>query len=198
MSGVHPLHGLDGLQRLRRRFGFDGNDLRRPTDRRQRAVGLAAAVSFAGLAPPLCAGVVSPAYRSGLRAEAAQTATHRLVDARVARTETGTTGQVRYSFAVLAWTSADGERHWTTVPASRATRPGAVRRIWVDASGEPARRPQSRSDTVTTAAFAGVAATVAAGALPFSAYLLVRRRCDRRRAQMWDLEWARLDRRQMN
>ena len=39
---------------------------------------------------------------------------------------------------------------------------------------------------------------VVAGALPFSAYLLVRRRCDRRRAQMWDLEWARLDRRQMN
>ncbi|MGI5330569.1 Rv1733c family protein [Actinomadura nitritigenes] len=197
MTSVHLPHGLDGLQRLRRRFGFDGNDLRRATDRRQRAVGLAAAVSFAGIAPPLCAGVVSLTYRSGLGAEAAQAATHRLVDARVTRIETQTTGQMRYSFAVLAWTTPDGQTHWATVPAKKAAGPGAIRRVWVDASGEMTRRPQSRSDTVMTAAFAGAATTVAAGAVPFSAYMLVRRRCDRRRARMWDVAWARLDRRQM-
>ena len=58
MSSVHPRHGLDGLQRLRRRFGFDGNDLRRAADRRQWAAGLAAAVSFAGIAP--CRGAKVP------------------------------------------------------------------------------------------------------------------------------------------
>jgi hypothetical protein len=198
MSSVHLRHALDGLQRLRRRFGFDGNDLRRTADRRQWAVGLAATVSFAGIAPPLCAGIISLTYRSGVKAEAAQAASHRLVDARVTRTETETTGQMRYSYAVLAWTTPDGETHWATTPAKKATAPGTIRRVWVDASGEMTLRPQSHSDTVTTAAFAGAAATLAAGALPLSAYLLVRRRCDHRRAQMWDAAWARLDRRQMN
>ncbi|MFB4298540.1 hypothetical protein [Actinomadura sp. NTSP31] len=62
MSSVHLPRGLDGLQRLGRRFGFDGNDLRRTTDRRQWAAGLAATVSFAGIASPLCAGIVSLTY----------------------------------------------------------------------------------------------------------------------------------------
>ncbi|MBO2445463.1 hypothetical protein J4557_49065 [Actinomadura nitritigenes] len=68
----------------------------------------------------------------------------------------------------------------------------------MDASGEPARRPQGHPGTVTTTAFVGAVAVGAAKAPPLAACLLVRRRCDRRRAQMWDLEWARLDRRQMN
>lgn len=193
MTSAH-LHGIPPrLQRLRRRFGFDGNDLRRTVDRRQWAVGLTAAVSFAAIAPPLCASMASLAYRSGTRAEAAQTATHHLVSARVARTATETTGQVRYSYALLTWTGPDGQAHWTTVPAKRSMSPGTPQRIWVDASGEPARRPQGHADTVTTTAFAGATAAGAAGAPPLAVYLLVRRRCERRRARMWDAAWARLD-----
>ncbi|MFB4300868.1 hypothetical protein [Actinomadura sp. NTSP31] len=133
-----------------------------------------------------------------MRAEAAQTATHRLVDARVARTEPASTGQVRYFHTVLTWTSPDGRTHWTTVPARKSMSPGTVRRVWVDASGEPAQRPQSRAAIVTATAFAGAAALGFAGAPPLAVYLLVRRRCERRRARMWDADWSRLDRRQVN
>ncbi|MWA03423.1 hypothetical protein F8568_024195 [Actinomadura sp. LD22] len=76
MSSVHPRQVLDELQRLRRRLGFDRNDLRRAADRRQWAAGPAAAVSFATIAPPPCAGIVSATYQSGVRTEAAQTASH--------------------------------------------------------------------------------------------------------------------------
>ncbi|MFB4298575.1 hypothetical protein [Actinomadura sp. NTSP31] len=198
MTSAHLHRVPEGLQRLRRRFGFDNNDLRRSVDRRQWAVGLTATVAFAAIALPLCAGMASLAHRSGVRAEAAQTSTHHLVDARVARTETENTGQVRYSFALLTWTTPDGRAHWTTLPARKSMRPGTVRRVWVDGSGEPTRRPQSHADTVTATAFAGTAAVGAAGAPPLAVYLLVRRRCERRRARMWEADWARLDRRQVN
>lgn len=64
MASAHKHHIRQRLQRLQRRFGFDGNGLRRTIDRQQRRIGLAAAALFAGTAPPLCASIVSMAYQS--------------------------------------------------------------------------------------------------------------------------------------
>ncbi|WP_067461209.1 Rv1733c family protein [Actinomadura macra] len=191
MNSAHPHHVGDGVDRLRRRFGFDLNDLRRSVDRRQWAVGLGAALVFAGIGPPACAAAVALAYQAGLRAEVSQSSAHHRISAQVARVERPAQGPAS---ALLTWTTSDGRQHSATVAAGRSATWGAEQQVWVDASGEMTRRPQNRSDSVTGAVFAGVAAIGAAGVPPLGAYLLVRRRCDRRRQRMWDTAWARLDR----
>ncbi|MFB4295343.1 hypothetical protein [Actinomadura sp. NTSP31] len=193
MTSVRPRRVAAALRRLRRRFGFDGNPLRREVDRRQRAVGIGAAAAFAIAAPPACASAASLAYGAGVHAERAESAAHHRITARVTGIEEQS-GEQRYSYARLAWTTRDGRAHTAVIPAGRKTRPGTVRRIWVDDRGEKTPRPQDRADTVAGAVFAGAAAVGAAALPPLAVYLVVRRRCDRGREEMWDTAWARLDR----
>jgi hypothetical protein len=180
---------MRGLGRIRRRFGFDGNDLRREVDRRQRAAGVGAAVLFAGIAPPMSAAFAADAYGSGVRAEHRDV--HR-VTAQVTHTDSEGGAGVRHTYAELAWTSLDGRTRTTTVPADKSVRPGMPQRIWVDDAGNPVRRPQTRTDTVATACAAAVLSALGVGAPLLAGYLLVRHRCDRRRATLWDESWATL------
>lgn len=177
------------LGRVRRRFGFDRNDLRRAVDRRQWAVGVGAVVVFAGLAPPASAALAAQAYRHGVEAELAQAANHR-IDARVTGLNRQDGPGLRHAYAELSWTSPDGRPRKAIVPADRSVKPGMRREIWVDGSGALARAPRNRTDTIATTAMTA-AMTVAAIGLPLLAlYLFTRRRGDRRRAAMWDESWS--------
>ena len=80
-----------------------------------------------------------------------------------------------------------------TLPAWKDARVGSSRTIWVDRDGDPVARPRPHSRTVTDAAYAAGAAALAAGLPVLGVYLLVRRRCDRIRDDLWDAAWARLD-----
>ncbi|NDU74518.1 hypothetical protein GWI34_18045 [Actinomadura sp. DSM 109109] len=177
------------LGRIRRRFGFDSNDLRRCVDRRQRAVGVAAAAMFTALAPPASAFLAADAYHSGVRAEHRNV--HR-VTAQVVHTAAQGGAGVRHTYARLAWTSLSGRTRTTVVPADKSVRPGMERRIWVDAEGDPVPHPQTRATTLATTAVAAATATTAAGVPLLALYLLVRHRCDRRRDALWDESWNRL------
>ncbi|KAB2358706.1 Rv1733c family protein [Actinomadura montaniterrae] len=194
MIGLRARRARAGLLRLRRRLGFERNALRRGVDRRQRAVGIGAAAVFAVVAPPACAGVASMAYAAGVRAERAESAGHHRITARVAGIEKQDGDEQRYTYARLAWTAPDGRERSAVIAAGRTTRLGAPLRIWVDERGEMSRRPQDRTGTVAGAVFAGAGAAGAAALPPLAVYLLVRRRCDRDREEMWDAAWARLDR----
>jgi hypothetical protein len=181
------------LGRVRRRFGFDRNELRRPVDRRQRAAGAGAAALFAVLAPPVSGAMAADAYHSGVQAEHRHL--HR-VTAQIVHTAPQGGAGVRHTYAELAWISADGVPRTTVVPADKSVRPGMGHRIWVDASGNPIHRPQTHATTVTTTAVAAAMALVAVGLPLLSLYLLVRRGCDRRRSHLWDESWTALARRE--
>ncbi|MFA1541982.1 Rv1733c family protein [Actinomadura monticuli] len=183
---------MERLGRVRR-FGFDRNDLRRPVDRRQRAVGAGAAVLFAGLAPPVSAVIAAHAYQAGVAAERQQSANHR-VDARVTRTQPQDGAGVRHAYAELVWTSPDGRPHTAVVAADKSVRPGMSHRIWVDASGALARAPSTHAETIATSAVSGGMAAGAVGLPLLAVYLFTRRRCDRRRDALWDESWSSLAR----
>ncbi|MFA1545889.1 Rv1733c family protein [Actinomadura chokoriensis] len=182
---------MERLGHVRRRFGFDRNDLRRTVDRRQWAVGAGAAVLFAGLAPPASVAVAVQSYRTGVEAEQRQAAYHR-VEARVTRVKPREGAGVRRPSAELAWTSPDDRPHTAVIPADTSVKPGTSHRIWVDGSGALVRAPRTRADTVATTTVSGTMAVAVVGLPLLAVYFSARRRYDRRREAMWDESWAAL------
>lgn len=106
------------MNRLRRRFGFDGNELRREVDRAQWMIGPLLLILLLGIAPMASAGVSDEA-------------------------------------------------------------------------------PRSHTRTITDAAGIGLGTILAMGLPMLLVYGLLRHRCDRRRAQLREAGWARLDARRI-
>ncbi|MFF5264719.1 hypothetical protein ACFY4C_37845 [Actinomadura viridis] len=189
-------HGLSlmgaRMDRLRRRFGFDRNSLRRDVDRAQRTVGVSAAVLFLGITPFAATRAAEASYESGLHAEHREAATRHQVTATVLGVGSSRPGGS--NAAQVTWTDPDGSHHDADIPNWQG-RPivGQTQRIWVDDAGRPTVRPRMRSQTVGDASLAAVGATVATGTPLLFVYVLARRRYDRRRYDAWDTEWARYD-----
>lgn len=183
------------LTRLRRRLGLERNELRRRVDRVQRTIALCLLVLLLGAAPPLAAWAASWSYAAGSRAENAERDGRRQVVATV--TSTGGIGSSgdRYIHETVqaTWPGADGETHAGTLPSWKNAEVGSQRAIWVDREGDPTVRPRPHSRTVTDAGYAGAAAVLGCAVPVLGAYLLVRRRCDRHRDEMWEADWARMD-----
>ncbi|HEY8481980.1 MAG TPA: hypothetical protein VIL71_19310, partial [Spirillospora sp.] len=91
------------------------------------------------------------------------------------------------------WNAPNGEPRVGTLPGWKNATVGSQRKIWVDRDGDPTVRPRPHSRTVTDAAYAGAAAALGCSLPILLAYVLVRRRCDRIRDEMWDADWARMD-----
>jgi hypothetical protein len=182
---------MERLGRVRRRFGFDRNDLRRGVDRRQWAVGVGAVALFAGLAPPAATALAAQTYRHGLQAERQQAANHR-IDARVTETRSQDGAGLRHTYAELSWTSPDGRAHTAVIPADKSVKPGMSHPIWVDGAGDLARAPTTRTDTIATTAVTGAMAVAAVGLPLLFVYLVTRRHYDRRRQALWDESWTTL------
>ncbi|TMQ92638.1 hypothetical protein ETD83_26935 [Actinomadura soli] len=183
------------LARVRRRLGLERNELRRRVDRVQRAVALGLLVLLLAAAPPLAAWTVSWSYDAGSRAESTERANRHQVVATVTSTGgIGTSGD-RYIHETVqaSWPGADGKPRVGTLPSWKNAKAGAQRTIWVDREGDPTVRPRPHSRTVTDAAYAGAATVLACGAPLLLAYVLVRRRCDRHRDELWEADWARMD-----
>ncbi|TDB87255.1 hypothetical protein [Actinomadura sp. 7K534] len=188
-----PGHGGTPLARLRRRLGLERNELRRRVDRVQRVIALVLLVVLLGVAPPLAAWAASWSYESGVRAEAAERASRSQVVATVTSTRAASGDRYIHETVQATWQGADGERRTGTLPGWKNAAVGAQRTIWVDREGAPAIPPRPHSRTVTDAAYAGVAAVLGCSVPVLVAYVLVRRRCDRHRYDMWEADWARMD-----
>lgn len=184
------------LGRVRRCCGFDRSDLRRKVDRVQWRIGLALLMAFAVIAPALAIWLASWSYASGMRVERREVATRYEVVATVGGPGgLGTAGLDRYLHQTVqaTWKAPDGTPRVGMIPAWKNVKVGAQQRIWVDPSGKLTVRPRPHSRTVVDAGYAATGAVLAAAIPPLTAYLLLRRRFDRRRDAMWDEEWARID-----
>lgn len=184
------------LGRVRRRCGFDRNELRRKVDRVQWRLGLALLAAFLLVAPVAAVWVASWSYHSGLRVERHEVATRHAVVATVGGAGGfATAGTERYLHQTVqaTWQAPDGTARTGQIPAWKNVKPGARQRIWIDGTGRLTVRPRPHSRTVVDAGYAAAGAVLAAALPLLTAYLLIRRRCDRLRDALWDAEWARID-----
>ena len=178
--------------RLRRRCGLDGNDLRRRVDRAQWRVGLLLLLLFLVAAPIACAHVVSSVDAAGVRAERYEAATRHRVDATVV----GVTPLESGREVNVVWTGADGTPHTGRYTSWRATVVGEHRVLWTGPRhtlGEMGPRKHAR--TIGDDVSAGAAVLAVTGLPMLTVYLAFRWGCDRRRYRQWDEEWADFDRR---
>nr|BFE34912.1 hypothetical protein GCM10010200_071630 [Actinomadura rugatobispora] len=181
-------------------LGLERNRLRRPVDRTQRVIALCLLFLLLALAPPAAVWGGSLAYGSGLRAERAERAERQQVVATVLATGGLASTGDRYVHETVQATwprpgaaGQDAKPRTGTLPSWKGARAGAKKPIWVDRAGDPVVRPRPHSRTVTDAAYAGGGAAIGAGLPLLGVYLLVRRRCDRHRYELWEDAWARLD-----
>ncbi|HEY8481807.1 MAG TPA: hypothetical protein VIL71_18430 [Spirillospora sp.] len=180
---------IERIDRWRRRFGFDTNDLRRPVDRVQWRVGLLLLAVFLGVTPPLTAHVAAHVHDAGERAERRDAATWRRVDATVVEV-----GALRAGHRVtVTWTEPDGTRRSGDFTTMKPVRPGDPVLVWTRDGAVTAARPGRHGLTVVDTVAAGTGVVLATGLSLLGVYLLVRRRCDRRRDRLWDVAWARFD-----
>lgn len=181
------------LNRRRRGWGFDRNDLRREVDRAQMFYGLLLLVLSIIVTPFVSVRAVQAAYHSGVRAERYEAATRHRVDATVVNIKQLHTGRE----VTVTWIASDGtwrSGHYTTWRgASLGDRPKA----WAGPGGVGEDPPRTHARTIGDAAAAGATTVLAAGLVPAGTYLLLRRRYDKRRYRMWDEAWAGFDRRRI-
>ncbi|WP_131740111.1 Rv1733c family protein [Actinomadura roseirufa] len=178
------------VTRWRRRYGFDRNDLRREVDRVQWLTGLLLLVAALVTVPPLSLHAGRSAYASGTRAERAEAAHRHRVDATVVK---ATAWKARNEITVT-WDEPRAVHRTGTYTTWRAPGIGEHPKIWVGPGGPSDRAPRPHSRTIGDTVTAGAGTAMPLGAPPLGAYLLVRRRCDRRRHERWDAEWEEFDR----
>jgi hypothetical protein len=185
------------LDRGRRRLGLDRNNLRRGIDRLQWALATALLMLFFAAAPTAATAIADRVYVSGLRTELREAATRHQVDASIVgpgaspRSSPGNTSRPTVR---MRWPAPDGSHRTGDVPLRSQAVSGARQRIWVDRSGAVTVQPRRHVQTIGDAIYAAAGTATGVGTLLLMAYGLLRRHCDRRRAELWESEWAHLDR----
>ncbi|QKW32695.1 hypothetical protein HUT06_00480 [Actinomadura sp. NAK00032] len=177
------------LGRLRRRIGFDGNELRRPVDRRQRTAGLLLLFLFLGVGLPVCGRVVEVVYDAGVRTERYEAVTRYQVHTTVLRVEALRTG----NRLTVMWWDVDGRLRTDSYETTYAAAVGEQLELWADPEAVSDRPPRRHAQTVGESVGAGLGTLTAAGSPLLAAYLWIRTRCDQRRDRLWDADWEQLD-----
>ncbi|MET7772123.1 hypothetical protein [Nocardia sp. NPDC005366] len=179
---------VDIVRRTCRRVGLDRNPMRRREDRWQSGVGILLAVLVLVTVPLVAVLIGRPIYDAETRAVQQETARLHRVDATV--TEVGKTPLYAPITPVkVSWRDADGTARSGDYHSNVLVEVGAIVPVRLDATGrlvEPPSPARPMSRAVLTCA-AVVAATVIACA---GGYLVLRCGLDRRRARLWETEWA--------
>jgi hypothetical protein len=95
--------------------------------------------------------------------------------------------------ARVRWTDAQGVAHTSDYQATGIVKAGSAVQVWLDGSGR-VTEPPSSSRAMSKAVLITTGAVVAILACCCGCYALLRRGLDRRRARLWEAEWATVDR----
>jgi hypothetical protein len=90
------------------------------------------------------------------------------------------------------WIGADGNQHTGTIAAPAGTRAGTQVPMWLSDTGMPTTPPASPVDAATTAVIAAAFGWLLVIGILVLGYWITRWLLDRRRAAMWDQDWARV------
>lgn len=185
------------LNRARRRLGFDHNDLRRRIDRLQWALATMLTVIFLVSAPPTAKVVADHVYHSGTRVERQEAATRHQVEATVVHDgQAGSApgGTTQPATVRMRWAAPDGSPRVGDVPTRGISVTGARQHIWINDAGNATAPPRRHIKTISNAVYAAGGTVAAIALLLLVPYAVLRRYCDHRRYELWDSEWAHVDR----
>jgi hypothetical protein len=168
----------------------DRNPLRRTVDRAHVRLVLILGVLFLVLAPLTVVITAQIADGAGLRAEREQARARHKVDAVVLDTSSNGSRAVLDQTVRIGWRDTAGVSHTAVVPTSGGEPVGAHRSIWIDRDGKLTTHPRRHSQTVADTIMAALTALTALALLHSAARMLVDRRLDRRRMDLWEREWA--------
>lgn len=180
------------VRRTCRRVGLDRNPMRRREDRLQLAVAATLTLLFLIIAPLLSISVGGRIYQTEDRIAQAQAAQLHQVDATVL--EVGKAPlYAPITPARVQWRDAQGATHTSDYQATGVLKAGATVRIWLDGAGRVTEPPSStralsKALVITTGLVFAIMVCFGCG------YALLRRGLDRRRARLWEAEWATVER----
>src|SRR3954470_5919569 len=185
---------------LARKFGWDGNPLRRRTDKiASRLAALLVAAMVIG-APWLSVTAVRWTHPIADAGRPTARSFHRVPAVLLQGTPPVVVppGLAGYpspqvygrSSAPARWTAPDGQPRTAVIPVRVGVTAGDRVELWVNAAGSPTGPPPSRHATALQEAGAAAAATVTLGALLLSLAWAGRRVLNRRRLADWESAWA--------
>ncbi|MFC4119900.1 hypothetical protein [Nonomuraea zeae] len=175
----------------------DGNPLRRPSDRRESVLVLAALfLTLLSVWPAMLIG--QSAYDAALQDERAGPGARHQVTATLL--EDAPTTRVSFTeipaerpTAAARWTTPAGEERVAQVPAPARAKAGAVVTVWLDTYGEPASPPTDAAVLQMRGIATGLLIVFAAALLTLSFFAGWRWRADQARYREWELAWERAD-----
>ncbi|WP_406315437.1 hypothetical protein OHA77_01180 [Streptosporangium sp. NBC_01639] len=169
---------------------FDGNPLRRRSDRIDTVIVLAILVIFIAFLWPAAA-FGRQVYAGGLRAELTSPGHRQPVLAEVVDPAGGTGWRPR----TVRWTTPQGGARTAQIVLSPSTPAGSHTQIWIDGTGKPTAPPQSHIKTVTDTTVAVVTIVSGAGAVLLLCLAGARGLLNRRRDAEWERAWTLADQR---
>jgi hypothetical protein len=179
------------LQQTWRRFGWDGNPLRRNVDKAE-SLGLAALVVLLVILAPLVGVVAGRAADSAARqAQRAERSWYPVSAVLLAGTDQSASTQVEMGVAWVRadWTDREAVRHTGTVAAPLNARPGQRVQIWLTQAGRQTHQPLTATDVREQVAAAVLLAVTGWCVVITLAAAAVRLAADRRRMTGWHRDW---------
>lgn len=164
---------------------FDGNPLRRRSDRIDTAIVLVSLMIFMAFLWP-AAGLGRQVYAKGLQAELAGPGHRQAVIAEVVDPARGLGWRPR----TVRWTTPKGSPQTGQVVLPPSTPAGSRTQIWIDGTGGITAPPQRHMKTVTDGVVAAIAVAGGAGTILLLCLAATRGLLNRRRDAEWERAWA--------
>jgi hypothetical protein len=181
------------IMRCLRLHRFDGNPLRRRSDRIETlAVLMTLLIFIAGLWPMVALG--RQTYANGLQAEL-DPAHQRAIVAEVVDKPRASWRATGSWTRTVWWTTPEGSMRTGQVVLPAGTPAGSQTKIWVDGTGRPTAFPQSHQRTIVVTASTVIVAVIWTVATLSLCLAGVRALLNRRRDAEWEKAWMLADQR---
>lgn len=191
------MSGRRGRPGLAHRLGLDANPLRRPADRAEAWIRVAAVAAFMIAAPLAAIGFGHHVYQANERQAREQAADTHTVTAVLLATVPETTDMYGYGndrgWVNARWPGPRGTTRSGQVLAPLGAPTGSRVTIWTEAAGTVANPPISRNQILTRAVLAGVVAPVILAVALLSILLLTQWLLSRHRLGSWESAWSKIE-----
>ena len=188
MSARKPQPGVTRLGRFVRRWRFDRNPLRRPTDRIETTLLAVLVIAFLVGAP--FAAIATGAWVHGMarHAQLAEQASRTQVTAVTLAVIPPGAGDLVWQ-AQARWEAPGGHTVTHEIPVPPGTKVGEKLKIWTDRAGDETTAPLLDSQVAEQADLGATGGVIGLAAVVAVAWALARWTLNKRRMAAWDTDW---------
>ena len=178
--------------KLSRRFGMDGNPLRRRADKIEAWLTPAAIAVFLALCPVVAIGMSTWVHADNAAVQRAEHSWHPvkavLLQAAPGPVESDSGANTWTVWTPARW-SVDGRRETGKVPVAAKSPAGSTQTVWLNRAGAVQVPPAPASQVAALADAATAVGLTALAALLAGVTWLTHRTLDRRRLALWERAW---------